>query len=257
MKRPNSVSFGIKPGDLGKYVIVPGDPDRTKIIAERMTDAKLIATVRGVNAHTGKIDSITVSTVSTGMGASGASCILEELISLGAEVLIRVGTSGAMQEDMEPGSIVIATGAVRDEGLTKWYAPLQYPAVVDYRIVGALVRAAEKLEVPYHVGIVRTTDGFHQSQRVDELVELYNKLGVLCVEQEAAAVIMVSNARGVYGAAVLAVVGNLVTGWHVSQGDCMEENALAVDRAIDVTVEGIRILEKEKILPKPKMKYFE
>ena len=117
------------------------------------------------------------------------------------------------------GDIIVPTGSVRDEGLTRYYAPPQYPAVSDHRVVGALARAARAAGNTVHTGVIRTTDGFYPSQRIDAFVEQYHDLGVLSVEQEVAAILTVAATRGCYAGAALLVIGNLVTGEHSFNGD--------------------------------------
>src|SRR5205085_3488976 len=109
-----------------------------------------------------------------------------------------------------------------DEGLTRYYAPKQYPAVSDYRIVHALEKAARAAGKTVHTGIVRTTDGFYPSQRIEEFVQRYHDIGVLSVEQEVAAILTVASCRGCHAGAALLVIGNLVTGEHSFNGDRVE-----------------------------------
>ncbi|MBC7077030.1 MAG: uridine phosphorylase, partial [Synergistales bacterium] len=118
-----------KPGDIGKTVLLPGDPRRAKLIASYFEDARPVAANREFYTFTGKVDGVTVSTISTGVGAPSASIAVEEAINIGARNLIRVGTCGALQADIAPGHLIIATGAVRGEGTTPEYVPLSYPAI--------------------------------------------------------------------------------------------------------------------------------
>ena len=120
------------------------------------------------------------------------------------------------------GDVIIPTGSVRDEGLTRYYAPKQYPAVADYRIVQALVKAAQNANKTVYTGIVRTTDGFYPSQRIEKFVQRYHEIGVLSFEQEVAAILTIANCRNCYAGAALLVIGNLVTGQHSFNGDQVE-----------------------------------
>ena len=146
----------------------------------------------------------------------------EVLINLGGKVFIQAGATGAIQDHIEMGDIVVPTGSVRDEGVTRYYAPKKYPAVADYRIVGAVVAAGKAAGRTAHTGIIRTTDGFYPSQRIDKDVQKYSDLGVLSVEQEVSAILTIASARGCYAGASLVVVGNLVTGLHSWNGDAVE-----------------------------------
>jgi len=171
---------------------------------------------------TGEHRGARVTVCNAGIGAGSTSNVMEELINLGGKVFIQVGATGAIQEHIGMGDIVVPTGSVRDEGVTRYYAPRQYPAVADYRIVGALVSAARAAGKTVHTGIIRTTDGFYPSQRIEKYVRRYSDLGVLSVEQEVSAILTIASARGCYAGASLVVVGNLVTGLHAWNGDEVE-----------------------------------
>ena len=133
-------------------------------------------------------------------------------------MFIQIGATGAIQEHIAMGDVVVPTASVRDEGLTRYYAPLQYPAVADYRVVQALAKAAKAAGKTVHTGIIRTTDGFYPSQRIEEYVQQYHDLGVLSVEQEVAAILTIASCRRCFAGASLMVIGNLVTGQHSFNG---------------------------------------
>ena len=134
----------LKDGDVGRYVILPGDPKRCEKIAKYFDDAKLIADNREYVTYTGFINCEKVSVTSTGIGGPSASIAMEELVNCGADTFIRVGTCGGMDLDVKSGDLVIATGAVRMEGTSKEYAPMEWPAVSDFDITTALIEAAKK-----------------------------------------------------------------------------------------------------------------
>ena len=119
----------IRPGDVGRYVILPGDPKRCAKIAEHFDNAHLVADSREFVTYTGELDGVKVSVTSTGIGGPSASIAMEELVLCGADTFIRVGTCGGIDLDVKGGDIVVATGAVRMEGTSKEYAPIEYPAV--------------------------------------------------------------------------------------------------------------------------------
>ena len=150
--------IGLRQGEVGKYVILPGDPKRCEKIAKHFDDAKLVADSREYVTYTGYLDGVKVSVTSTGIGGPSASIALEELVRCGADTFLRVGTCGGMQTEIMGGDIVIATGAVRMEGTSKEYAPIEYPAVADLDITNALVKAAKTLKETYHVGVVQCKD---------------------------------------------------------------------------------------------------
>ena len=185
---------GIGPEDIGKYVILPGDPKRCAKIAEHFTDAHLVADSREFVTYTGMLDGEKVSVTSTGIGGPSAAIALEELSKTGAHTFIRVGTCGGMQQDVCGGDIVIASGAVRMEGTSREYAPIEYPAVADVDVMHALIQAAKEKEITYHAGVVQCKDSFfgqHEPEVMPVSYELENKwqawlrMGCLASEMEA------------------------------------------------------------------------
>ena len=152
----------IKKGDVGKYVILPGDPKRCQKIAQYFDDPQLIADNREYVTYTGYLDGIKVSVTSTGIGGPSTAIAIEELVKSGADTFIRVGTCGGMEIDVKSGDIVIASGAIRQEGTSKEYAPIEFPAVGNYTIINALVDSAKKMKnINYHVGVVHSKDSFY------------------------------------------------------------------------------------------------
>lgn len=147
-------------GDVGRYVIMPGDPKRCEKIAKYFDDPRLIADSREYVTYTGTLEGEMVSVTSTGIGGPSASIAMEELAVSGADTFIRIGTCGGMDLDVKSGDIVIANGAIRMEGTSKEYAPIEFPAVPDFGVTNALVNAAETLKKPYHVGVVQCKDSF-------------------------------------------------------------------------------------------------
>ena len=186
----------IRPGDVGRYVILPGDPKRCEKIAKHFEDAKLVADSREFVTYTGYLEGEKVSVTSTGIGGPSASIAMEELVQCGADTFVRVGTCGGIDLDVRGGDIVIATGAVRMEGTSREYAPIEYPAVADLEVANALVAAAKELGFTYHTGVVQCKDAFygqHEPERMPVSYELLNKweawkrLGCKASEMESAA----------------------------------------------------------------------
>lgn len=209
--------IGLKEGDVGKYVILPGDPKRCEKIARYFDDAKLVADNREYVTYTGYLDGVKVSVTSTGIGGPSASIALEELVNVGADTFIRVGTCGGMQPEIMGGDLVIATGAIRMEGTTREYAPIEYPAVADFEMVNALVDAAKELNKTYHVGVVQCKDSFygqHSPETKPVSYELENKwnawvrLGCKASEMESAALFVVANYLKVRVGSAFLVVAN-------------------------------------------------
>ena len=148
-------------GEVGRYVIMPGDPKRCKKIAAYFEDAQLIADNREYITYTGMLDGTKVSVTSTGIGGPSASIAIEELVRCGSDTFIRVGTCGGMDTAVKGGDLVIATGAIRAEGTSIEYAPIEFPAIAHLDIINALVGSAKNLQLPYHTGIVHCKDSFY------------------------------------------------------------------------------------------------
>ncbi|MEG2350479.1 MAG: uridine phosphorylase [Hungatella sp.] len=209
--------IGVRSGEVGKYVILPGDPKRCKLIAAYFEEAKLIADNREYVTYTGLLDATPVSVVSTGIGGPSASIALEELIKAGADTFIRVGTCGGMDLEVKGGDLVIASGAIRMEGTSKEYAPIEYPAIADIQIVNALIAAAEEKKLPYHVGVVQCKDSFYGqhspetmpvSWDLEQKWQAWIRCGALASEMESAALFITGSCRRVRVGTILLTLGN-------------------------------------------------
>lgn len=207
----------IRPGDVGRYVILPGDPKRCAKIATHFDNPVLIADSREYVTYTGMLHGVKVSVTSTGIGGPSASIAMEELVKCGADTFIRVGTCGGMDLEVCGGDIVVATGAIRMEGTSKEYAPIEFPAVADLSVTNALVQAAKKLGYRHHAGVVQCKDAFygqHDPQIMPVSYELLNKweawkrLGCKASEMESAALFIVASHLGVRCGSDFFVVGN-------------------------------------------------
>ncbi len=237
-------------GDVGRYVILPGDPKRCEKIARHFEDARLIADSREYITYTGYLDGVKVSVTSTGIGGPSASIAMEELVAVGADTFIRVGTCGGMQTDVRSGDIVIANGAIRMEGTSREYAPIEFPAVADFQVTNALVAAAGRLGIPYHTGVVQCKDAFygqHSPETKPVSYELLNKweawkrLGCLASEMESAALFVVASHLKVRAGSCFLVVANQ------EREKLGLENPVVHDTetAICTAVEAIRALIRE------------
>lgn len=204
-------------GEVGKYVILPGDPKRCVSIAKYFDDPVLIADSREYITYTGYLDGEKVSVTSTGIGGPSASIAMEELVQCGADTFIRIGTCGGMDLDVVGGDIVIATGAIRMEGTSKEYAPIEFPAVANYEVLGALVESAKDLGAKAHTGVVECKDSFygqHSPEVKPVSYELLNKweawlrLGCLASEMESAALFTVASYLRVRCGSTFLVVAN-------------------------------------------------
>ena len=208
---------GLYPGDIGEYVILPGDPHRVPKIAAYFDDAKKVAESREFVTYTGYLDGVKVSCTSTGVGGPSASIALEELCNVGGKTFIRVGTCGGMDINVTGGDIVIATGAVRMDGTSKEYAPIEYPAVPDVLVTSALTWAARELKANYHTGVVQCKDAFygqHMPEALPNSHELLNKwdawlrLGCKASEMESSTLFVVGAYRKVRVGSCFLVVAN-------------------------------------------------
>ncbi len=230
-------------GDVGKYVLIPGDPGRARRIAERLKNAKQIASNREFVVFTGELNGITVSVCSTGIGGPSASIAVEELSRIGAVYFIRVGSAGGRQKDMPIGSLVIATAAYRGDGTSLAYAPLPFPAVADFKVTTALVRACENLGYDYYMGIVYSRDAYYKQDK--ELNEFLRDAGVVAAEQECATIFTVGSVKHLHVGAILATDSNI---WLEKQPTLSEKEEMfkkGEKKAIDVALEAIKILSKE------------
>jgi uridine phosphorylase len=153
------------PGDIAARCLLVGAPERAEMIAKDfLKDAKKVGDHRGLKSFTGTFEGVAVSVVTTGMGGGSTAIVLPEAVRSGAKVFVRVGSCGAIQHGIELGDAIIATGAVRYEGSSENWAPIEWPAVADYRLVGLLKSAAEVEGVTHHVGIGVTTSDFNEGQ---------------------------------------------------------------------------------------------
>ncbi len=234
-------------GDIGKYVILPGDPGRVADIASYFDEAEKVADNREYVTYTGTVDGIKVSATSTGIGCPSTAICVEELIKCGAEYFIRVGTAGSLQRDVLLGDVTITTGAVRLEGTSRQYIPIEYPAVPDLDVTVALRDAARKLNVPHHVGISHCKDAFYTEGACGLPLEDYNNQlwkawergNVLSTSMESAALFVVSSIKKVKAGEVLAIIG-------LTWDDAPIVKKVGVEEAIKVAIEAIKILDKQQ-----------
>ncbi len=242
--------IGVAPGQVGKYVILPGDPKRCEKIAAYFEHPVFVADRREFVTYTGTLDGVPVSVTSTGIGGPSASIAMEELHMCGADTFLRVGTAGGMDLDVQAGDVVIASGAVRMEGTSREYAPIEWPAVADFEVEHALYQAAAQLGYRRHVGVVECKDAFYGQHKPEELpvsYELLNKwqawlrLGCKASEMESAALFTVASYLHVRAGAVLFIMSNQE---RVKKG-LSNEIEHDTDKAIRTAIEAIRILIKE------------
>ena len=237
-----------RPGDVGAYCLLPGDPGRCEKIAAYFDQAHFVAQNREFVTYTGKVGDKTVSVVSTGIGGPSAVIALEELAAIGAHTFIRIGTCGGIAQKVHSGDAVIAMSAVRHEGTSREYAPIEYPATADFTVTQALHQASCALALPAHVGVVQCKDSFygqHSPARMPVARELLDKweawkrLGVLASEMESAALFTAAAALGVRCGAVFHTVWNQER----KNAGLFEPDSHDTADAIRIAIEALRLLD--------------
>ncbi len=243
------VQFHIQcaPGQVGKYCILPGDPGRCESIARYFDDPVHVQTNREYTTYTGTLLGEKVSVVSTGIGGPSAAIAMEELCNLDCHTFVRVGTCGGIKLEVQSDDVVVATGAVRMEGTSREYAPLEWPAVPDFAVTQALVQAAQNLGKPWHAGVVQCKDSFYGqhsparmpvSYELEQKWEAWKRLGVLASEMESAALFAVAAARGVRCGSVFHVIWNQER----EKAGLDQKESHDTSAAIQVGVEALKLL---------------
>lgn len=250
--------------DISNIVLLPGDPDRARYIATKYLEkAILIAQNREFVTYVGYYRNIKITVTSTGIGSPSTAIAVEELINIGAKILIRVGTcGGALKKEIKAGSIIIPTAAIREESTTKEYLSAEFPAVADYQVIDALSKSAQKLQYNYFIGINRTHDAFYgQSQNLKRWGSIYLnprtkdwKYPLISSEMECAPLFLLGTIRGVKTGAVLAVNSNPEPLKEIMENKFQfevpntkiqtTEAEKSVDRAIQTALEASLLLSK-------------
>ena len=207
----------IRPGDVGRYVLLCGDPARTEKIASYFDDAAFVKSNREYTIWTGTLEGEKVSVCSTGIGGPSTAIAVEELIHCGADTFIRIGTAGGMAVEVLGGDVVIGSGAIRMEGTSQEYAPSEYPAVADYSVVSALADAAKEDGVRFHVGVLHNKDNFYGQHSPDTMPvreklkgkwQAFLDCGALASEMESAALFIICAVRRCRGGCLVQVFAN-------------------------------------------------
>ncbi|MBE6600218.1 MAG: uridine phosphorylase [Ruminococcaceae bacterium] len=239
------------PGQLGEYCLLPGDPGRCEKIAKYFDEPEFLSSNREFTIYRGYICGERVCVCSTGIGGPSAAIAVEELAACGVKNFIRIGTCGGIDTKVRPGDIVIATGAVRQDGTSHEYAPPEFPAVADFELTSALVAAAKNLGIPSHTGIVQSKDSFygqHSPSRMPtagallEKWEAWRRLHVLASEMEASTVYTVCASLGLAASSVFHVIWNQERAAQFPD----EKEDHDTDRAVRCGVEALRIMISEK-----------
>jgi len=239
-------------GDIEKYVLLPGDPKRVEKIAAFLDESHKVADYRGFLTYSGKVDGIGISACSTGIGCPSAAIVVEELTKIGAQTLIRVGTTGSLQPHINIGDIVVATAAVRADGASRAFMPLEYPAVASFEVVSALIQAARKLKKKVHVGIVLSSDAFYCDD--SEATKRFSEGNVLSVEMESSVIFTLAEMKRLRAGAISAVDCNISKGIKKGEfepgqktGELDERVQRAIEDEIKIAIEAVKLLDHHSL----------
>ncbi|MEL7626306.1 MAG: nucleoside phosphorylase [Anaerolineaceae bacterium] len=243
-----------KVGDISRYVLLPGDPNRVLRFKDIWSSFKEVAYVREYRTVTGEYKNTPISATSTGIGDLATSVALEQLARSGGDTFIRVGSCGTLQEDVALGTMIINTGMIRDDGTTKAYIQAEYPALANWEVVMALIEACEKLGKKYRVGIGASADSFYAGQSRhgyngywqswwDHKISDLQKAGILNWEGEASTVLTLSSLYGFRAGFISTVVANRITNEWGYVGE--EDSCLVASEAVAILA-GWDQLKKEK-----------
>jgi len=238
-------------GDLAKYVLLSGDPKRVEKISAYFDDSRKLGDYRGFVTYTGSVEGIRVSACSTGIGCPSAAIVVEELAKIGAETLIRVGTTGSLQAGVEVGDIVIASAAVRADGTSRSYVPIDYPAIADFNVATALLQAARESKRKVHFGIVLTSDAFYGDMGN---LKRWSRFNVLSVEMECSAIFTLAKLRKLEAGAILAVDSKPLTGCKKGEfepgqktGELDDSVQKAIEEEIRIAIGAVKTLGSKSI----------
>jgi uridine phosphorylase len=229
----------VAPKEVGRYVLLTGDPDRVKIIAEYLDDSQIISEHREFTVHNGYVEGELVTICSTGIGGPSTAIALEELAECGARTFIRVGSCGAIQDNINLGDLIIVTSAVRLDGTSKTYIFPEYPAVASYEVLEALIKTCVKGKYRHHIGIAASTDSFYVGQsrpgfknylprKSAELVNVLKKVNVLCFEMETSTLFTLASMYHLRAGYILTAFANRITDEFEVRGE-EESSKVAVE----------------------------
>ncbi len=241
----------VKPGDLQGVVLLPGDPKRVDKIVSEWDEKTKKAEYRQFISYTGKYKGTPISVTSTGIGPAACEIVLPELHAIGIHDVIRVGSCGALQEEIEIGDVVISTAAVKLEDSSHHYVRPTFPAIANYEIIMALIQACEENNIPYHVGITASSSSFYGGQGrplptgyishwSEKVYEEMKQSGVKNFEMEASLIFTLSHILGMRAGAIAAVYANRATNEFGVKG---EENAI---KAANEAVKILHDLDEDK-----------
>ena len=239
--------IGMVEGDIGEYVLLPGDPFRTDLMAKFLDDAKLVQHKREHKTYTGYYKGIKVSITSTGMGCPSTAIALEELANIGGKVFIRLGTSAALKEGIHPGDILITTASMKNDGTTKMYVPERFPAVADLDLTYTMIKEAkqqcENSSRAVFSGITATDDAFYAE--TPEWMEELARLGCTNIEMESSAIFTICHKRNLRGACICACVSNHITSENFFGKENTGANE-AIEKVTNIALETFYQFDKQR-----------
>ena len=191
--------------DAARYAIMPGDPERVERVKLFLENPVDLAYNREFKSCSGFFKGVKIMVVSTGIGGASTAIVVEELKNIGVETLIRIGSCGALQKNIKLGELIIAKGAIREDGTSKAYVDNAYPAVADPFVLMSLIESAKELNFIYHSGLIRSHDALY-ADNGSELENYWRQKGVLGSDMETAALFVVGGIRNLRTASVLNVV---------------------------------------------------
>jgi len=246
----------MKVGDVGRYVLLPGDPGRCEKIAAYFDDPKHIIQNREYNTYTGTLLGEKVSVVSTGIGCPSTAIAVEELIAIGADTFIRIGTSGGIQPEIRTGDVAVVNSAIRDEGTTLHYMPIEFPAIADLDVVLAMREGAKKLGIPYHVGPTQSKDSFFGEiepdrmpvdSRLNQRWKAWTAGGTICSEIEASTIFVLSSIHRKRAGGVMLMASISEKPPETPEEFADFKSRFDISRPIQVAIEGLKTLIQQDI----------
>lgn len=239
--------IALSPGEIGEYVLLPGDPARSDIAAKYLDGAQLMASNREHRTFTGCYKGVKISVTSTGMGCPSAAIAAEELINIGAKTLIRIGSSAALDPKIRIGDLMVTTGAMKNEGTSRFYVPDGFPAVPDLELTGLLIQTAREMTADtgfaVYAGITSSDDAFYGE--TEEFLDRLRSYKVMNLDMESSALYTIAHLRGVRAATINGTSGNL-TNVEVIYTKKNEKLYDAWEREIQIVLETIYRLEQTR-----------
>lgn len=237
---------------IAPAVLVVGDPARATQAAERLEGSMQVSRFRDYHVYSGRFDGVPVTVASHGVGSAGATVCFEELARAGVRTIVRAGTCGGLQPEVQAGDIVVATGAVREDGVSPRLVPLAFPAIADTALMAALERAAEQAGVEVRRGIVCTHDVFYPSPLFGPTWEVWHKSGVVAIEMELAPLLIVAALHRIRAAGIFVADGNVLTAARDMSDYRPEQEKVeqAKERMLDIALQALAEAPQESAVAK-------